>query len=80
MLRVFAKHGTSEKCLVVCPRENVRNVQHLLSQNYGGEWLLVDEIDPRKEVLKFDDGLKYLGFYGKPERYSSAIEELTIKY
>jgi hypothetical protein len=76
MMKIFAKHGTTEKALVVCPREQIGNIQLSLNEKFGGNWVLVDKLKPQSEILKFDDGLTYLGFHGRKERYSNAIESL----
>lgn len=76
MIKIFAKHGTDEKTLVVCPREHVGSVQSMLNKKDGGNWLLVEDLQPN-EVLRFKDGLKYHGFHGKDERYCNGIEKLT---
>lgn len=39
MVKIFAKYGTDEKALVVCPQDQVRNVQLALERQYGGNWL-----------------------------------------
>lgn len=77
MLKIFAKYGTSEKVLVYCDRGSIGIVTRRLSEDYGGNWALVDVVDNNKrEILKFDDGLKYLGFNSEIERYSTAINRL----
>lgn len=77
MLKIFAKHGSSEKVLVCCEQNEINRVLHHLGDKYGGNWLWVDKINMQSgEILKFDDGLKYLGFHGKDERYCSGIEKL----
>lgn len=73
MIKIFAEFGTSKKVLVVCQVKEVRNIQLGLSEKYGGKWVQVDDFDPMREILLFDDGLKYQGFHGKDERYCSAI-------
>ena len=77
MVKIFAKHGTDEKAIVVCPQDQVRNIQLALTEKYGGNWLWVDKIQPNGEILKFNDGLKYLGYHGKDERYCNGIEVLS---
>ncbi len=76
MIKIFAKHGTDEKVVAVCPRDQVGNIQLELAKKYGGNWLWVDKIHAYSEILKFNDGLKYLGFNGKDERYCNGIEVL----
>lgn len=75
MVKIFAKHGTDEKVLVVCKQEEVGSVLTFLNKNYGENWLWVDRLNP-SEVLKFNDGLLYLGFHGKEKRYCKGIEKL----
>ncbi|MFV0377782.1 MAG: hypothetical protein ACK5JD_10840 [Mangrovibacterium sp.] len=79
MINIFAKYGTDEKAMVVCSQEQVRNIRVLLSKKYGGNWLLVDELQANSEILKFNDGLKYLGFTGKEERFCNGIEVLSAE-
>lgn len=77
MLKIFARNGTSEKALVYCDRGNVSYVIGLLCEQYGGVWALVDVIDTnRREILKFDDGLRYIGYNNIQKRYCTAIDKL----
>lgn len=76
MLKIFAKQQTTEKALVVCAKEQVGNIQHALNEKYGGSWVLVDKLQSQEEILKFDDGLQYLGFHGRKERYVNGIDSL----
>jgi hypothetical protein len=79
MLKIFAKHGTDEKALVCCERNEVLSVQIALENKFGGNWIWVDKLDRNnREILLFNDGLKYLGYHGKPERYSNGIKSLNI--
>ncbi|MDH8702347.1 hypothetical protein M2138_001709 [Dysgonomonadaceae bacterium PH5-43] len=75
MVKIFAKHGTSDKALVICAREEVLYAQKRLSEKFGGNWLLVDKIDRNNaEFLLFNDNFIYKGFHGKDERYCNGIE------
>lgn len=74
MLRIFAKHGTSEKVLIFCPNGSVSYAQNLLSNKHGGSWVFVEEMKISTEYLHFDDGLVYQGFHGCDERYCAAIK------
>ncbi len=75
MLKIFAKRGTTEKALISVPREFVVEAIKALNKKHGGNWVLVDKIKPG-ELLLFDDGLQYLGFHGKDERYCSGINKI----
>lgn len=75
MIKIFAKHKTTEKVAVFCLREEIRFILIALEEKYGGSWLPVDETT-KGEILHFDDGLEYLGFHGRDERYCKAIERL----
>ena len=75
MIKIFAKHGTDEKVLIVCPREHAREVQLMLVERFGGNWVWIDKLDGKNEFLRFNDGLPYRGFHGKPERYAKGIEQ-----
>jgi hypothetical protein len=75
MIKIFAKHQTTKKVLIVCKNEQVRGIQLFLNNKFGGSWLVVDKVNPR-ELLKFDDGLLYKGFHGKDERYVNGIDTL----
>ena len=77
MIKIFAKKNTSEKVLVTCMREDVRKVQLYLSNELGGDWLFVDKLNSKDEILKFDDGLVYRGFHGRNERYVNGILKLS---
>lgn len=76
MIKIFAKHNTTEKALIICSRDHVPDIIKSLNEKYGGNWLLVDKLLPQGEILKFDDGLKYQGFHGRDERYVNGIEIL----
>jgi hypothetical protein len=76
MVKIFAKHGTTEKALVVCSSHQVGVIITALGAKYGGDWIWVDKINPTGEILHFDDGLRYFGFHGRDERYCKAIEQL----
>ena len=75
MVKIFAKHGTDEKVLVVCQQQEVRDIQARLAEKFGGNWLWVDKVHAG-EILHFKDELLYLGFHGRNERYCSGIENL----
>lgn len=75
MVKIFAKKGTAEKVLVLCKREKVGAILTFLNANYGENWIWVDSINPG-EILRFNDGLTYLGFHGREERYCNGIEKL----
>lgn len=82
MLKVFAKHNTDEKIAVFCHPNQTRDLQIQFSKEFGGDWLLVDEVMTSGEILKFNDGQKYLGFdCSKPIdfRYSAAIVQFKFK-
>ena len=74
-MEIFAKYGTDEKVVIDCSQGQVRNTQLALAKKYGGEWSLVDFLH-QCEILHFTDGLTYLGFHGKNERYCKAIDIL----
>lgn len=67
---------TSEKVLISCSQEQCKDIQGKLNDKFGGEWVLVDSIDPFFEILHFDDGLVYDGFDPSIERYSTAIDSI----
>ena len=69
MILIFAKHGTDEKVLITCTREETRKTQLMLEKEHGGQWLWVDQLHSGEEYLKFNDGLEYRGFHVKKERY-----------
>jgi len=76
MLKIFAKHGTDEKIAVYCHKGQVVNLQKSFENQFGGNWLLVDECYTSGEILKFNDGQIYKGFEpNQPDefRYSKAI-------
>ena len=73
MTKIFAKHGTDEKVFIICKNESVRDVQIMLTEKFGGNWVWVDSLDTQNEFLKFNDGLFYQGFHGNKSRYCNAI-------
>ena len=76
-VRIFAKHGTDEKVIILCPRQNVGQVQKALIKSYGGNWLLVDDLKV-DEIIKFNDNQEYLGYNPNVKRYCSKIENLKL--
>lgn len=81
MLRIFAKYNTDEKAAVFCERNTVPEVIKKLNLEYGGNWLLVDQCYPGKEILMFNDDQVYIGFESnQPEnfRYSKAIKTVRL--
>ena len=81
MLKIFAKYGTDEKVAVYCRKEQMVTIIRRLIQEYGGDWLLVDECMTGGEILKFNDGQIYCGFEPQqPEdfRYSKAIKKFKL--
>ena len=76
MVKIFANLNTDEKVLVLCAKSQVDEVRNLIQLKYGGAWLYVDDIDPRTEILKFNDGMIYSGFNPEQERYANGIEKL----
>lgn len=77
--KIFAKHKTSEKVMISCSQEQCKEIQKMLNDKYGGEWVLVDSLDPFFEILHFDDGQVYQGYHPSIKRYSSAIDRLIDK-
>lgn len=60
MLKIFAKYGTNERKIVfINPNEN--NIQKLLNEKYGGDWLLVNDFSLGDE-LHFETSEIYKGF------------------
>ena len=76
MIKIFAKHHTDEKVLIVCSQEQVGHCMEMLDTKFGGNWVLVDKLNSKDEFLKFTDGLPYKGFHGNPERYVKGIEQI----
>jgi hypothetical protein len=76
MLRIFAKHGTNEKVLMmVPPGEAINFVMSRLNNQFGGDWVYVDALKVN-EFIRFTDNMVYLGYHPKFTRYSNAIFEL----
>ena len=81
MLKIFAKYGTDEKVAVYCRKDQILAILDRLAQEYGGDWLLVDECMTGGEILKFNDGQIYRGFEPQqPDdfRYSKAIKKFKL--
>lgn len=50
-----------------------------LNEEFGGEWLWVDEVRTSGEILKFNDSQIYKGFEADDnKRYSSAIKRFRL--
>lgn len=77
MIKIFAKRGTDEKILISCPDYQVMRVVQILKDTYGHDWVYVDKIQSG-EFLRYNDGIEYLGYHGREERYSS-IETIIRK-
>jgi|GEM_PF-3772835 len=82
MLKIFAKYKTDEKAAIYCdPLTPVKLIMERLKEEFGGDWVMVDEVMTSFEILKFNDGQDYLGFEpSKPNtfRYSSAITHFKL--
>jgi hypothetical protein len=81
MLKIFAKLNTDEKVAVLCARTQVLPTLKKLNSEYGGDWILVDELHPLKEILIFNDGQVYRGYESnQPDnfRYSKAIKTIRL--
>jgi hypothetical protein len=76
-IKIFAKKSTKEKIIIQCPITNVGLVMTSLEAQYGGTWVLVDELKI-KEILKFSDELEYNGYNPRIKRYSSNIDTLIL--
>ncbi len=74
VIKIFARYHTSDKVLIACKREQVKDVQIMLAGEFGGNWLWVDQLDTAREFLTFDDGKTYRGFDEKIDRYVNGIE------
>ena len=74
MVKIFAKHHTNQKVLIVCSQQEVTTIQRMLSNTYGGNWLLVDNLNPGEHLL-FEDEQVYHGFSADIKRYSSCIKK-----
>ena len=82
MNKIFAKLGTDEKIVALCVRDQVPQLINLFNEKFGGQWLLVDQLDATCEILKFNDGQIYKGFDAQASegfRYSKAITVLNKK-
>lgn len=62
---------------MVVQKHDIGEAMKKLNQDFGGNWVFVETINPSVEVIKFDDGLIYRGFDGVRERYSDAIKTLS---
>lgn len=72
-INIYAKYGTTEKALVPFPEgSSSRDVQIMLMQKFGGNWLLVDNLKSG-EILSFSDNTEYRGYSPDFARYSDAI-------
>lgn len=67
---IFAQHGTTKKFAIAAPAQFTQSIMLQLEQHHGGRWVKVDGLAPGEGIL-FDDGLTYLGFHGRDERYIS---------
>lgn len=76
-MKIFAKHGTSQKVIVNCTKLNILDTMVRLNNLYGGSWVFVEELN-FTEGLFFDDAMPYKGFGGptENERYSKGIKPL----
>lgn len=75
-LAIFANKGTSEKVLLPVPEDQIGEAMTRLNKQFDGNWVFVDQLKGGGEMIKFDDGVEYLGFDGEFERYSAAIIKL----
>ena len=79
MLEIFAKFNTDEKCAVWCLPSQRGQILKRLNEEFGGDWVRVDEVLTGGEILKFNDGLVYKGFEANnKKRYSSSIVRFRL--
>lgn len=79
MLEIFAKFNTDEKCAVWCLPFQRGQIIKRLNEEFGGDWLWVDEVLTGGEILKFNDGLVYKGFEADDKkRYSPSIVRFRL--
>jgi hypothetical protein len=79
MLEIFAKFNTDEKVAVQCVPSQRDQMIKRLKEEFGGEWICVDEVFTGGEILKFNDGLIYKGSEtNEKKRYSSAIVKFLL--
>lgn len=81
MIKIFAKFGTDEKIAVYCHPGQKNLLIISFEKQFGGRWLLVDEVFTSNEILMFNDGQIYNGFEpAQPDRfrYSKAIKNFKF--
>lgn len=81
MFLIFAKYGTDEKVAIHCTGWRKDLIKEKLNEQFGGEWMYVDDCMRDREIIKFNDGQIYKGFEpAQPNnfRYSKAIVPFRI--
>ena len=79
MLEIYAKYNTDEKVAVCCLPSQRGQIIKRLNEEFGGEWLWVDEVRTSGEILKFNDNQVYKWFVADDsKRYSSAIKRFRL--
>jgi len=79
MLEIYAKFNTDEKVAVWCLPSQRGQIIKRLNEEFGGEWIWVDEVRTSGEILKFNDSQIYKGFGADDnKRYSSAIKRFRL--
>lgn len=71
-MNVYAKYNTNEKLFIPMTEGMYPNILQDLNKAHGGNWLLVDKINPG-EGIRFTDGQTYKGFSPEIDRYTDAI-------
>jgi len=79
MLKIFANKGTDEKIAVYCHYGQIQDLMRAFNSEFGGNWVLVDEVATSTEILKFNDGLLYEGYSQNIDRYSNFIKKFKFK-
>jgi len=78
-MKIFARKDTKIKAL--CQDRGLSSVQlqELLRQRHGGDWVYVEDFKKSDDFLLFTDGMTYEGFSVDIDRYSDAVGNFQNK-
>lgn len=75
MIRVFAQVKSKKKAVGFCFDADVRSYLLWLNKTQGGSWVVCDNLRGR-ELLVFEDEVKYEGYSQMIIRYSPGIKKV----
>lgn len=75
MNKIFAQFMSDKKVIAFCPPNHERSIANSLQKQFGGEWILVENLKVNEAII-FSDQLIYRGFEVDKENYCNSIVKI----